>query len=936
MSASKVLVVVSVLLAVAGVVLGYFLPVWYRGVESRGGGVVGTSTLESYCTTPSSQDVDTDGDGIRDVDEVEKYGTNPSSRDTDSDGLSDYDEIFVYGTDPLKADTDGDGISDYDEVFAYKIDPLKTDTDGDGINDGDEVLRYGTDPLKRDTDGDGVDDYGEVFVYGTDPLKKDADGDGLSDYEEVFTYSTDPLKTDTDEDWIPDGDEVLKYGTDPLKRDTDGDGLPDFEEVFVYHTDPLRTDTDGDGLPDYEEIFVYGTDPLKRDSDGDGIWDGDEVFKYGTDPLKADSDGDEISDYEEIFKYGTDPLRTDTDGDGVDDYREIFVYHTDPLKADTDGDGIPDLDELKKYRTDPLKADTDGDGISDGDEVFEYGTDPLKPNPNVRYALDRGLESYLFLVKPLDGDGIQDRNEREFIDLLSDNKKILVIPTFVNYLNGKTSDGLITDEELRYSKNFSRLVNGLYDVVNRVGGVKDRIRTTDYSSDLGLRLGFDKEVAKDATVKAIAYYGVAVVDRRLPENLDEIYLLTRGTQIDGYGDKLVDFSPIVFHSVGGAHYVLTPDAVRETWMLAKHLKLIKDSGFDILKHPEMFEGLNVKIIANAYSIFDAPYGISYAERFINVRTLRPADKDVWDLVMLQWSLYSNKAPQLGGGGKLYNRDFPWYDSDKLGLLYKDTNTRRQALFFLFFLDNATFDMKQGKVIAGLEGARRALIQAEEHYNIVSSLYPDGKVRHEIWGDVPVWWFYYDWIEDRGVDRLENTHLQYVGLKPLELWKIMTEDPDNVWNRIKDLNGVDQFITKNWDYWHLMKFAMGYGRWNNVPGMHEIFTINYMIPQILRAFGFPTYFVRITPNPVGTAHYEWVVSLPDYVVEKLRSEFGDRIIIGPANGFGLYLCKEGLVKDGVKEILGFSGGSYLYRDRDGTIMVGHFLALNFKFYLLFIF
>jgi len=33
-------------------------------------------------------------------------------------------------------------------------------------------------------------------------------------------------------------------------------------------------------------------------------------------------------------------------------------------------------------------------------------------------------------------------------------------------------------------------------------------------------------------------------------------------------------------------------------MLAKHLKMIKDSGFDVLRHPEMFEGINVKVIVN--------------------------------------------------------------------------------------------------------------------------------------------------------------------------------------------------------------------------------------------------------------------------------------------------------------------------------------------------
>jgi len=100
-------------------------------------------------------------------------------------------------------------------------------------------------------------------------------------------------------------------------------------------------------------------------------------------------------------------------------------------------------------------------------------------------------------------------------------------------------------------------------------------------------------------------------------------------------------------------------------------------------------------------------------------------------------------------------------------------------------------MKQGKAIAGLDGAKTALIQAEEDYKIISSLYPNGKVNHLAAGDVPPWWYYYDWIEDRGVHNLENTHLQYVGLKPSELWEIMVNEPGNLWNRIKDLNGVDR-------------------------------------------------------------------------------------------------------------------------------------------------
>lgn len=48
-------------------------------------------------------------------------------------------------------DTDGDGLSDVSEVDVYGTDPLNADTDNDGINDGFEVNTLGTDPLSADT-----------------------------------------------------------------------------------------------------------------------------------------------------------------------------------------------------------------------------------------------------------------------------------------------------------------------------------------------------------------------------------------------------------------------------------------------------------------------------------------------------------------------------------------------------------------------------------------------------------------------------------------------------------------------------------------------------------------------------------------------------------------------------------------------------------------
>ena len=59
-------------------------------------------------------------------------------------GLTNAAEV-APGTNLMKADTDGDGVRDADEVNIYLTNPLRADTDGDGSPDGAE-LAAGTDP----------------------------------------------------------------------------------------------------------------------------------------------------------------------------------------------------------------------------------------------------------------------------------------------------------------------------------------------------------------------------------------------------------------------------------------------------------------------------------------------------------------------------------------------------------------------------------------------------------------------------------------------------------------------------------------------------------------------------------------------------------------------------------------------------------------------
>ncbi len=185
--------------------------------------------------------------------------------DDDSDGLTNGQERRM-GTNALHPDTDGDGLFDGDEVQKFRTNPLRADTDGDGLTDGDETTKFQTDPTRYDTDGDGLADGDEGTKYHTDPLKPDTDGDGLTDGDEVLRYHTDPLKVDTDGDGLSDRDEVRVHRTDPLNPDSDGDGIVDGEEVAKYHTDPLKADTDGGGLIDGAEI-IRGTNPVDPKDD---------------------------------------------------------------------------------------------------------------------------------------------------------------------------------------------------------------------------------------------------------------------------------------------------------------------------------------------------------------------------------------------------------------------------------------------------------------------------------------------------------------------------------------------------------------------------------------------------------------------------------------------------------------------------------------------
>ena len=205
---------------------------------TTGAGVVTSRNVSSNPTLP-----DTDLDGLPDFAERNMpcltpptcSGTCSNDNTRACTTASDCDTICP--SDPTSVDTDGDGIRDFDELSAEQFAALaRFNSFFPGYHiDGSTSKQYGTAPTLADTDGDGLSDRDELLV-GWRVIR--ADGS----IRQVFS---DPTRVDTDDDGLPDNKERARdtdaRGTDPGAPDTDGDGRLDGLEVRIG-TDPLQPD----------------------------------------------------------------------------------------------------------------------------------------------------------------------------------------------------------------------------------------------------------------------------------------------------------------------------------------------------------------------------------------------------------------------------------------------------------------------------------------------------------------------------------------------------------------------------------------------------------------------------------------------------------------------------------------------------------------------
>jgi hypothetical protein len=203
------------------------------------GGFLGVWELAVYAKT------DADNDGMDDDWERQHglvAGVNDAALDPDTDRLSNLQE-FLAGTDPKKADTDGDGLKDGDEVDVHHTNPGSSDTDGDGLNDAAEVNVHHTNPSVGDTDADGFTDGQEVQL-GSDPtvagsipanLAFRGDAAAILGTEDVLGGVDTPVANAGAAANINDGDLTTRVDT------WNGDSLDTLSFVGIVWTNPVAT-----------------------------------------------------------------------------------------------------------------------------------------------------------------------------------------------------------------------------------------------------------------------------------------------------------------------------------------------------------------------------------------------------------------------------------------------------------------------------------------------------------------------------------------------------------------------------------------------------------------------------------------------------------------------------------------------------------------------
>jgi hypothetical protein len=340
---------------------------------------------------PTSLEVDTDGDGLTNGEELE-LGLNPLDYDTDGDGVSDGDlypcedhdlvspRYHVIELPSLEAQTDPafsydlmmEGWNRWDDRLELQY------SSGSESISGQQLLEYFRDGINQrggleyEYDGNvGISNLNAYIIPERRILVIESQG-----YFNIRNFKTIITSNNTLKNIDNNVDPGWSIGDILAAKDRrfPSDGCTKETGVRLFNGE-LTNDA---SRPRFRDAFPL--DPTRYwDTDEDGLADNED----------DDIDGDGVKNEEDEAPYDSDDVY-DIDGDGIGDAND-----PSSMNADQDGDGLRNGDE-RRLGTDPQNWDTDGDGFSDGTKF------PDKKHESNRFVVVMDLGSLTASTKPGD------------------------------------------------------------------------------------------------------------------------------------------------------------------------------------------------------------------------------------------------------------------------------------------------------------------------------------------------------------------------------------------------------------------------------------------------------------------------------------------------------------------------------------------------------
>jgi hypothetical protein len=507
--------------------------------------------------------------------------------------------------------------------------------------------------------------------------------------------------------------------------------------------------------------------------------------------------------------------------------------------------------------------------------------------------------------------------KNEILKFTSDEKITIDEINFLRIISKNSDENVKSILNIYFNspKTFKEILRNAYNDANvkidrdvfvgEVCNIAEKLGIGDYVKVL-VKNGYEIKEINLPTIQAIGNYTLAIKQLNLPiHEKENIWLLTNATMIN---TDIFDFKPVVVKDMfGNSHVILSKSVARDVWALVEHLKYDPE----IIKYPETYLALSIKVQQNMYDLVDNPVLHERGEYY------KPTDKVIWEKVIIpQWKYYRDSFPQFGNVSKRIIV-FPIYDSNLLRKWIPNEDDLKIALMFFWnvyidrggiadidkYLEGMKKPPKERKwdeifvFHQGLDGMIYTIEQMPRVYNDVINAYNKDK-------SLKV--HYYGWVTDRGSHGLRNMQIQFLGFDPLEwiypgpLSKIPDSELDDY--VVNHYNSINSYFSKNFKYWDLIKFIYGYGVKNF--GGDNMKVYNMFAPIAFKAFGIPyvvhsVYYEHYINAPAGyaIAYEDAIFGLPEDLLKPLKEGKYGEVLILPGNGFAIIGSPiEGVKKD----------------------------------------